>query len=591
MARQYSQALAGVQIDAIYHTAIVLNNVEYFFGQGIHRKVPGSTHHGRPIKVIRIGRTELPFDVIEEYVQSLESIYTPESYDLFVHNCNNFTQDLSVFVVGKSIPSEIRSLPETFLRTPIGQMLRGQIDQSMRTMTQAPDAMAGSPAPKPMINGVKTTITGTTKGTAQPAAPSRPTFLNGQLPKHKPGHVYNITDNSALSKLLQQAVNTCAIIFFTSATCPPCKILYPAYDELAYEAGDKATFIKVDISQAYDVASRYSIRATPTFITFLKGQKDDTWSGANEAKLRGNMQLLIQTAHPSHSHSRLNVPTFHRRIESPMVYTKTPPLDKLVTKLGEFGNDAAIKSLVSYIHTREEEGMANASIPDLSTLSTSISSIYAKVPIGNRFALVDLLRVAAIDSRVSSFFSTDSKLTTLSTLLTGIEWVSIPYQLRLVTCQFLCNLFSSPIFQEELCKPDSKILDLLNNSSISDCLIAENANAQQCAAALFYNLAAINHNERVGGRSDTITISEDIEASLACAIGNETSNKNTLHSFLLTLGMMLYGGDVSSGIWELCAAMDIKENLEKKEKMDVFKGEALLKEVGKELLGKGASKP
>src|ERR1700761_362328 len=143
MARQYSQMLTGIQIDAIYHTAIVFNHVEYFFGQGIHRKVPGSTHHGQPMKIVHMGKTDLPLDVVEEYLESLEDIYTPESYDLFLHNCNNFSQDLAMFLVGKSIPDEIKNLPETFLRSPMGQMLRGQLDQSMRTMTQAPDALSG----------------------------------------------------------------------------------------------------------------------------------------------------------------------------------------------------------------------------------------------------------------------------------------------------------------------------------------------------------------------------------------------------------------------------------------------------------------
>lgn len=142
MARQYSQALTGIYIDAIYHTAVVFGGVEYFYGQGIHKKLPGSTHHGRPMKVLSLGRTELPTEIIEEYLESLEEIYKPEKYDLFLHNCNNFSQDLAVFLVGKSIPEEIRTLPETFLRTPIGQMLRGQLDQSMRQMTQAPDAVS-----------------------------------------------------------------------------------------------------------------------------------------------------------------------------------------------------------------------------------------------------------------------------------------------------------------------------------------------------------------------------------------------------------------------------------------------------------------
>ena len=539
------------------------------------------------MKVIRLGRTDLPLDVIEEYIQSLESIYTPESYDLFLHNCNNFTQDLSVFLVGKSIPDEIRSLPETFLRTPMGQMLRGQIDQSMRRMTQAPDAAAGTTAT------LSHTSNGThaTNGTVKAAPLSKATFFNGKAPNHTPGQVYNITDSSVLSKLLWQASNSCAVIFFTSQTCPPCKIVYPAYDELAYEAGDKATLIKVDISQAYEIASRYSIRATPTFKTFLRGKEDDTWSGANEAKLRGNVQLLIRMAHPQHPHSQLNLPSFRHLIERPITYTKTPPLDKLVAKLGEFGKDLAIQHLVTYIKTREAEGLSNAAIPDLTTLSSYISSTYTKVPINNRFALVDLIRVAAIDSRISSFLATESNLTTLRTLTSRIEWVSIPYQLRLVTCQLLSNLFTSPVFQDELCKPDSKVLDMIQSSGISDCLIADNANAQQAAAALFYNLAAINHNQRVLNKPDLINISDDVEASLACAVGNEVLNKETLHSFLLALGMMLYGADTNGSLWELCQAMDLQNGLEGKEKMEVFKGEALVREVGRELLGKGVARP
>ena len=70
--------MTGTQIDAIYHTSIVLDGIEYYFGQGIQTAVPGSTHHGQPIEVVRLGTTELPKDVVEEYIQSLEEIYSPE---------------------------------------------------------------------------------------------------------------------------------------------------------------------------------------------------------------------------------------------------------------------------------------------------------------------------------------------------------------------------------------------------------------------------------------------------------------------------------------------------------------------------------
>ena len=525
-------------------------------------------------------------DVIEEYIQSLESIYTADSYDLFLHNCNNFTQDLSVFLLGKSIPNEISSLPETFLRTPMGQMLRGQIDQSMRRMTQAPDALAGTSVRRTTTNG-----TYAMNGTSKSSHPPKPTFFNGKQPKQEPGHVYNVTDSSALRNLLRQASNSCAIIFFTSATCPPCKLVYPAYDELAYEAGDKAIFVKIDISQAYGIASQYSVRATPTFKTFMKGKEDDTWSGAKEAQLRGNVQLLLQMAHAGHSHSQLNLPSFWDLIESPIMYNKMPPLDKLVAKLGDCGNDPRIQRLVTHIKTREAEGMASSAVPDLHALSSYVASAYTNIPMTNRFALVDLFRIACTDTRVSSFISTEDDLTILRMLTSNVEWVSIPYQLRLVICQLLCNLFSSPVFQEELCKPNSKLLDVIQSCGISDCLIAENSNAQQAAAALFYNLAAVNHNQRVLNKPNLISISEDVEASLACAVDNEGANKDTLHSLLLALGMMLYGANTGESLWELCQAMDLQNGLQEKEKIDVFRDEKLIREVGREMLGKGGLKP
>jgi hypothetical protein len=65
-------------MDAIYHTSIVLNGVEYYFGQGIQTAVPGTTHHGQPMEVETLGTTELPNEVVEEYLGSLASIYTPE---------------------------------------------------------------------------------------------------------------------------------------------------------------------------------------------------------------------------------------------------------------------------------------------------------------------------------------------------------------------------------------------------------------------------------------------------------------------------------------------------------------------------------
>lgn len=636
MARQFSQALTGIQIDAIYHTAIVFNSVEYFYGQGVHRKVPGTTHHGRPMSVVDLGKTELPVDVVEEYVESLEQIYTPESYDLFLHNCNNFTQDLAMFLVGKSIPEEITSLPETFLSTPIGQMLRTQLDQSMRTMTQAPDAVSGRDAQRrrPSTTAASQPISnGTSSRPAPNIFPQKatiPKIINCQPAPTSPGRVHNITSPSELDNLLSISRDSCAVIFFTSATCPPCKIAYPTYDELASEAGDLPTahLIKIDISashSAQSVAQRYQIRATPTFITFLKGQKQDEWSGANPAQLRGNVRLLLQMARPpQHPHASLKLPSFQRYIERPTIYARTPPLDKLLAKIGNaFSSDPSVQNLASYVKARDAKGMQDAPIPNLHDFCAHLDSAFSSIPSDSHFAVIDLARTAAADSRVSSFLTTEPTHRTLSTLFPNFQketnFSEAKYNVQSVTLQLACNLFSSNVFQEQLLhssgeQPISKLRETIETLA-AQALLSPHANSRSMAAALVYNLSAYAHNERIHRSStskaqspngtasqeaaSSTPVSDDLTAALLESIislptlasqptSPSSSNVNeTLHALLLALGMLLYGAPGEDMLWDLCRAMEVRETLAAMSKEPQWKAEPLLRELADELLGKG----
>lgn len=581
------------------------------------------------MQVVDLGKTDLPVDVVEEYIESLEAIYTPESYDLFLHNCNNFSQDLAMFLVGKSIPDDIRNLPETFLKTPIGQMLRGQIDQSMRTMTQAPDAVSGrnvassrpsasKPMPRPTTNGASTAPI--TNGTSQ-KLPST-AIINAQPPADSPGQVHYISSLPELDRLLEAARDSCAVIFFTSATCPPCKVVYATYDELAAEAGTKggAKLIKVDISasqSANAVAQRYQVRATPTFITFLRGQKQDEWAGANPSQLKGNVRLLLQMAQPpQHRHASIKLPTFQRIIGKPIMYTRTPPLDKLLAKIGpKFSQDQSVQDLLAYIKTRDEKGMAEAAMPNLHAFSDHLSSSFASLPPDTHFAVIDLVRVAAVDPRVSSFFAAEHDHKTLSTLLSGAgrgdSFTSAPYNIQAVSLQLACNLFGSNVFQEQVYHnqsgsgTDASLREQIETLA-AQCLLSPHANARSMAAALVYNLAAYVHNQRMHNdpatSAEEASPSDDLSAallesinSLSSVVSNSksaqsaASTKEALHALLLALGMLLYAAPPEDMLWDLCRAMDLREALKEIKSSDLgVKDEPLLKEVGDELLGKGA---
>jgi hypothetical protein len=78
LARTMSAALLGIQIDAIYHTSIIMQGIEFVYDGGIKTIVPGESHLGKPIQVIPLGRTALPTETIMDYLESLRHIYTAE---------------------------------------------------------------------------------------------------------------------------------------------------------------------------------------------------------------------------------------------------------------------------------------------------------------------------------------------------------------------------------------------------------------------------------------------------------------------------------------------------------------------------------
>jgi thiol-disulfide isomerase/thioredoxin len=541
------------------------------------------------MEIIPMGSTSLPEDVIAEYLESLKEIYTAEacrvlrvlyrdsnltreqSYDLFMHNCNNFSNDFAMFLVGKGIPEHITSLPQTVLDTPFGQMLRPQLDSAMRSMTQAPLPPQSSLPQR--SNG------GSSNG--QPvAAHPKPVAT-----------VHNITSLRELEPLLESAQNSCAVIFFTSSTCPPCKLVYPAYDELAAEAGDKAVLIKVDIGKAYDVASRYSIRATPTFITYLKGEKENMWSGASEGQLRGNVELLLQMAHPQHPHTnmRFNLPTLLGTSQAPVKFDKVPPLSKVIAKMGEASKDPIIPSIQSFITLRSESGAREAPLPDLPAFASFLQQAPKQMQVDVLFTAVDLFRLTLVDPRVSGFFAEEASQQTVTTLLshvnTNLSITSCPYSLRLTLLQATCNLFSSRLYAERtLTSPAliNPVITLVTTSLLDD----TNTAIRVAAASVAFNIAAVNRQQRTKDEQphEALAEAEQVElvASLVEAIGQEESSAEALKGLLLALGLLLHCAPVDGEVVDVCRAMGAREVVLGKKK--AFPKEKLVAEVGNVLL-------
>ncbi|KAL7795433.1 DUF862 domain-containing protein [Trichoderma ceciliae] len=560
LARQMSPGLLGFQLDAIYHTSIELQGREYVYDGGIIAIVPGSSHLGQPLERLHLGKTDLPMDVIGDYLESIRSIFTIEAYDLFRHNCNNFTDAFSNFLLGKGIPSHISQMPQAVLDSPFGRMLMPQLTQGINANRQ----------------------NGSILGLQQSAQPTAPVRVASS--------VKTVNTHAELSALLDQAKQSCAVVYFTSATCAPCKMLYPLYDALADDFAGKATLIKIDIAQpqASLIASQYSISATPTFITFLKGEEENRWSGADQAALRGNIQLLVQMAHPRHPHEKLRLPTFANPNTKPVLFEKVPPMQKLMAKMGsEVSSKSEVQQLKRFIEDRARGEALDAVLPNMGHMASFLQELVAKLPLEILFTVVDLLRCALLDPRVSGYFAEETAHKTAVGILNAVnEQSECPYALRLVTLQMACNFFSTSLFPDEILRNEhlrGPITRLISTSFLDD----GHSNTRVAASSLLFNIALADRKSRLGEAKPSLPDEDLIElaASVVEAIAQEETSPEALQGMLSALGHLVYYTSLHGELADLLRALDAEGTVLAKEK--AFPNEALIAEVGNELLGKG----
>ena len=445
-------------------------------------------------------------------------------------------------------------------------MLKPQLDSAMRGITQAPVPPSSVPQ----------------ASTASAQLSNGRMVTNGAAKSNLEGRVRNTTSLQEMERLLETAKKTCAVIFFTSSTCAPCKIVYPAYDELAAEAGNKAVLIKVDLNMSYDIGNKYKVRATPTFFTFLHGEKIDEWSGASAAKLRGNVNMLLQMAHPPHPHTNLVLKNLQRPHQKYVIYSKIPPLDKLVAKLGPTGADPAVTALKVFTVTRNSSPAASAPLPPLPSVSAFILSSLKTLPVSTIFPIIDLFRLALVDPRVSGFLAEDTSHTTLIGILsfvTSLPEDECPHTLRIVTLQMACNLFTSPLYPRQLVSNPTLSTPLITllTSSLLD---TTHAPVRISAASLAYNIAAVNHLSRLDRTEDLLPESAQVElvASLLEALGRDES-KEGIKGLTFALGLLAYGCDREGEVRDLLGAMDTKGLVEGKMELTAKEDQALLKEV------------
>jgi len=73
------------------------------------------------------------------------------------------------------------------------------------------------------------------------------------------------------------------VVDFWAAWCGPCKMMAPAFEQVALQVEPRARLLKVDTEAEQSLSARYSIRSIPTLMVFSGAQEVARISGALDA--------------------------------------------------------------------------------------------------------------------------------------------------------------------------------------------------------------------------------------------------------------------------------------------------------------------
>ena len=144
MATKIAKFMTGKDIEAIWHTSLVVYGNEYFFGGGICIGQPKCTPYGIPIKESVFGKTKKTQEEFEKYLKSIDDKYNEQTYHLINNNCNHFTNDICIFLCGKGLPDEILNQHKSLSDTAFGKFILEKVQNLSNKNSQiVPNTIEG----------------------------------------------------------------------------------------------------------------------------------------------------------------------------------------------------------------------------------------------------------------------------------------------------------------------------------------------------------------------------------------------------------------------------------------------------------------
>ena len=165
LAASLSEAVFGIQVDGIFHTSVHLHGSEYWFHfDGLHSRrssfssaaaalARGSTNLTEALarpppkfhEVSDHGRTLRTPEELEAWFKSkaVRKSFGGDDYDIWSHNCNDFSSALLTFLGAAPLPSRVLDVPSRVLATQQGAALRPTITHAIDLMRKSSENGGG----------------------------------------------------------------------------------------------------------------------------------------------------------------------------------------------------------------------------------------------------------------------------------------------------------------------------------------------------------------------------------------------------------------------------------------------------------------
>ncbi|KAI0248568.1 PPPDE putative peptidase domain-containing protein [Lactifluus subvellereus] len=572
LARAMSMQFLGRRIDGIWHTSVVVFNKEISYGRGISITGPGQSHHGQPVRIMDMGETAVDEQTFEEYIEEMSEHYTADKYHLLDFNCNTFTDDCIGFLTGGSVPAWIKDLPADFLSTPFGAALRPTIDAMF-----SPPTGSGSTQPTTSYSLPQAASNRTTNAAAAATAralASDSGYSSNSTPTPTPSNpnpnpIHVSTDPASFRRLL--GAHRAVVAMFTSATCGPCRMIEPVFEELARakkaggkERGDGVAFVKVDlgVGMGVMVAREHNVAATPTFGFFLDGKRIHELRGVNAPELRTQVDLLLYQAFPPHPHTSLDLPAISSLSTEPILFTQVPALDTVHDKLVSFidsapslPNPSKIKddlaqSVFPWLKQRyvqKSKAAPNYAVADAFRQTTT--ALVAHLPAASIFPLLDIWRLAILEPAIAQ-----ASLAPLIQVLTSTNesLSSSPRATLLTLLRLSTNALGSSSLSRSLLAGggDVRARAALTGVLINTLLHPDRL-VRVAAASLAFNVGAWVQRGRIGrvrggdvvdGIRDGEEDGEwevELVSAVAEALASEEESEDAVHRLTATLAFLI----------------------------------------------------